>query len=210
MELAAIDNMMNFIENVDIIDHVSEYDSVLVGTNLYCTMSQGLQLKVMLDYPYVYERNLGTKYGDKDKLGTLLECRSDNEPTFCLCFITEGYNFRPDLAKDYLSYEALDKCLKLANVLYGGKHIACPLLGSSRFDGNGDRDRIIDLFKSNLKDVDVTIYDYFQKSRQEEMKEIREKELKVKEIDREKYYQMVKQRKEKAEERFRKNGHRRY
>lgn len=30
------------------------------------------------------------------------------------------------------------------------------------------------------------------------------------EIDREKYYQMVKQRKEKAEERFRKNGHRRY
>ena len=173
-------------------------------------MSQGLQLKVMLDYPYVYERNLGTKYGDKDKLGTLLECRSDNEPTFCLCFITEGYNFRPDLAKDYLSYEALDKCLKLANVLYGGKHIACPLLGSSRFDGNGDRDRIIDLFKSNLKDVDVTIYDYFQKSRQEEMKEIREEELKVKEIDREKYYQMVKQRKEKAEERFRKNGHRRY
>ena len=210
MELAAVDNMMNFIENVDIIDHVSEYDSVLVGTNLYCTMSQGLQLKVMLDYPYVYERNLETKYGDKDKLGTLLECRSDNEPTFCLCFITEGYNFRPDLAKDYLSYEALDKCLKLANVLYGGKHIACPLLGSSRFDGNGDRDRIIDLFKSNLKDVDVTIYDYFQKSRQEEMKEIREEELKVKEIDREKYYQMVKQRKEKAEERFRKNGHRRY
>ena len=54
------------------------------------------------------------------------------------------------------------------------------------------------------------IYDYFQKSRQEEMKEIREEELKVKEIDREKYYQMVKQRKEKAEERFRKNGHRRY
>ena len=210
MELAAVDNMMNFIENVDIIDHVSEYDSVLVGTNLYCTMSQGLQLKVMLDYPYVYERNLATKYGDKDKLGTLLECRSDNEPTFCLCFITEGYNFRPDLAKDYLSYEALDKCLKLANVLYSGKHIACPLLGSSRFDGNGDRDRIIDLFKSNLKDVDVTIYDYFQKSRQEEMKEIREEELKVKEIDREKYYQMVKQRKEKAEERFRKNGHRRY
>ena len=42
------------------------------------------------------------------------------------------------------------------------------------------------------------------------MKEIREEELKVKEIDREKYYQMVKQRKEKAEERFRKNGHRRY
>ena len=84
------------------------------------------------------------------------------------------------------------------------------MLGSSRFDGNGDRDRIIDLFKSNLKDVDVTIYDYFQKSRQEEMKEIREEELKVKEIDREKYYQMVKQRKEKAEERVRKNVHRRY
>jgi hypothetical protein len=88
--------MVKIIKDIDIYDHFNEYDVILIGTNLYCTMSQGVQLKVMLNYPYVFNKNLETKYGDKDKLGTIIECTSDNEPTFCLCFITEGYNFRPD------------------------------------------------------------------------------------------------------------------
>lgn len=198
------------VHDVDLIDHVCEYDVVLVGTNLYCTMSQGFQRKVMLDYHYVYEANMGSKYGDKEKLGTLLECKSDGEPTFCLCFITEGYNFRPDIMKDYLSYDALEKCLMLANILYSGKKIACTMLGTSEFDGNGDKERVMGMFNKCVTDADVTIYDYRQKSRHEEMKEIREKELGVKKVDREKYYEMVRERKRKAEERFRKNGHRRY
>jgi hypothetical protein len=202
--------MIKVIKDVDLFDHVNDYEAVLIGTNTYCTMSQGIQLKVMLNYHYAYEKNLETKYGDKNKLGTILECKSDGEPTFVLCFITSGYNFRPDLSSDYLSYESLEKCLKLINVLYKGKNIACTLLGSSRFDGNGDRDRIKEIFEKTTKDVNLTIYDYFQKSRAEEMKEVREKELEVKKIDREKYYQMVRERKNKADERFRKNGHRRY
>ena len=159
--------MIKVIKDVDLFDHVSEYEAVLIGTNTYCTMSQGIQLKVMLNYHYAYEKNLETKYGDKNKLGTLLECKSEGEPTFCLCFITSGYNFRPDLSSDYLDYESLEKCLKLVNVLYKGKKIATTLLGSSRFDGNGDRKRIEEIFNSTIKDVDLTIYDYFQKSRAE-------------------------------------------
>lgn len=202
--------MINIIKDIDIYDHFSEYDSILIGTNLYCTMSQGIQLKVMLNYPYAYNKNLETKYGDKDKLGTILECKSDGEPTFCLCFITKGYNFRPDLESDYLSYEALEKCLKLVNILYKGKNIACPLLGSSRFDGNGDKDKIYGIFNKALTDVNVTIFDYFQKSKAEEMKEVREAELAVKKVDRKAYYEMVAKRKKEANERFKKNGHRRY
>ena len=182
--------MITIVKDIDLIDHLDEYDIILVGTNLYCTMSQGFQLKVMLDYHYVYEKNLESKYGDKDKLGTLLECSSDGEPTFCLCFITEGYNFRPDIYKD--------------------KKVACTLLGNSRFDGNGDKDKILSIFNDTIKDLDLTIYDYYQKSRHEEMKEVREKELEVKKEDSEAYYKMVRERKKKADERFRKNGHRRY
>ena len=202
--------MIEVIKDIDLYDHFNEYDVILIGTNLYCTMSQGIQLKVMLNYPYVYNKNLETRYGDKDKLGTILECSSDNEPTFCLCFITEGYNFRPDLQSDYLSYEALEKTLKLVNIRYKGKRIACPLLGSSRFDGNGDKERIYSIFNECLKDVECTIFDYFQKSRAEEMKEVRDNELSVKKRDRNAYYEMVRKRKEEAEERFKKNGHRRY
>lgn len=202
--------MINVIKDVDIYDHFSEYDVILIGTNLYCTMSQGIQLKVMLNYHYAFERNLETKYGDIEKLGTVLECKSEGEPTFCLCFITKGYNFRPDLEKDYLSYEALEKCLNLVNILYKGKNIACPLLGSSRFDGNGDKEKIYEIFNKTLSDVNVTIFDYFQKSRAEEMKEVRDNELAVKKVDREAYYKMVAERKKEADERFKKNGHRRY
>lgn len=202
--------MIKIIKDVDLYDHFDEYDIILIGTNLYCTMSQGIQLKVMLNYPYVYNKNLETKYGDIDKLGTILECESEGEPTFCLCFITKGFNFRPDLENDYLSYEALENTLKLVNIRYKGKKIACPLLGNSRFDGNGDKEKIMEIFNTTLKDVECTIFDYFQKSRAEEMKEVRDNELAVKKNDRARYYKMVGERKKKAEERFKKNGHRRY
>jgi hypothetical protein len=201
--------MIDIIKDVDLFEHVDEYDAVLIGTNTYCTMSQGIQLKVMLDYPYVYNKNLETKYADPEKLGTIIECKSDNEPTFCLCFICGSY-FRPDLQKDYLSYESLEKCLRLVNLLYRGKRIATTLLGASRFDGNGDRDKIMEIFNNTIKDVDLTIYDYRQKSRAEGMKEVREKELEVKKRDRAEYYRMVAERKKQADERFKKNGHRRY
>lgn len=202
--------MINIIKDIDLYDHFKEYDVTLIGTNLYCSMGQGVQLKVMLNYPYVFNKNLETKYGDINKLGTVLECTSDNEPTFCLCFITKGYNFRPDLEKDYLSYEALEKCLRLVNVLYKGKRIACPLLGSSRFDGNGDKERILEIFNNCMTDVDVTIYDYFQRSRDEELVEkyMTHKELRKRDL--EAFKAIVKKNKEEAEERFRKNGHRRY
>ena len=83
-------------------------------------------------------------------------------------------------------------------------------MGNSRFDGNGDKDKILSIFNDTIKDLDLTIYDYYQKSRHEEMKEVREKELEVKKEDSEAYYKMVRERKKKADERFRKNGHRRY
>lgn len=201
--------MVNIIKDVDLFEHVDEYEAVLIGTGTYCTMSQGIQLKVMLNYPYVYNKNLETKYGDPDKLGTIVQCEQEKSPRFCLCFIYEG-NFRPDIKKDFLSYESLEKCLSLVNILYKGKNIATTLLGASRFDGNGNREKIIEIFERTLTDVNVTIYDYFQKSRAEEMKEVRDNELAVKKVDREAYYQMVAERKRKADERFRKNGHRRY
>ena len=100
--------------------------------------------------------------------------------------------------------------MRLINILYKGKKVACPLLGSSRFDGNGDRERIYDIFNSCITDVELTIFDYFQKSRAEEMKEVWSDEQKVRNVDKKAYYKMVSERKKAADERFKKNGHRRY
>ena len=60
--------MINIIKDEDLINHVKEYDVTLVGTNTYCFMQNGFPHKVILDYPYVYNINLATKYGDIRKM----------------------------------------------------------------------------------------------------------------------------------------------
>lgn len=201
--------MIKIVNGIDLYEDIDKYDVVLIGTNIYCNMSQGFQRKIMLNYSYVEDKNMSTKYGDETKLGTILECKKENNPTFVLLYINKG-NFRPDLKKDYLSYESLEKCLKLVNVLYKGKKIASTFLGASKFDGNGDKEKIFEIISKSCDNVDLTVYDYIQLSRSEEMKKVRISELKLKSIDMEAYYDAVKKRKEEANERFKNNGHARY
>jgi len=201
--------MVKIIEGKDLYDEINKYDIILIGTNIYCSMSQGFQRKVMLNYPYVQDMNMETKYGDETKLGTIIECKKNENPTFVLCYINKG-NFRPDLKSDYLSYESLEKCIKLINVLYKGKKIACTVMGASKFDGNGNKEKIIDILSQNSPNLDLYVYDYTQLSRSEEMKKIRDYELKLKKIDLEAYYKAVKKRKEDADKRKKNNGHARY
>ena len=91
--------MINIIPNRDLFDDIGLYDVILIGTNIYCSMSQGFQRKIMLNYPYVQEDNMKTNYGDERKLGTLIESKQENKPTFVLLYICKG-NFRPDLNGD--------------------------------------------------------------------------------------------------------------
>lgn len=202
--------MVNVIDGEDIMNHIHEYDVILIGTNVYCTLSHGAQREIALNYPYVREENLKTKYGDVSKLGTILECVRDNEPLFSLLYICRGYPCKKVHGDDYLSYESLEKCLKLINIKYKGLRIGCPLLGCSRFDGNGNKDIVLGIFNKCLTDVDVTIYDYIQLSRNEKQISTRKKELEVKSKDYKAYYEMVKKRKEEAEKRFLRNGYARY
>ena len=158
---------MEIIKDIDLIEDVDKYDVILLGTNVYNTLGNGAQLAFRTKYPYIQDFNLKTQYGDVTKMGTILECYEENSPTIILLYITKGFNFQPHKEKDYLSYESLDKCLQLVNILYKGKKIASPFLGASKFDGNGDKDKIIDIMKRRLIDVDYTLYDYYQYSRQE-------------------------------------------
>lgn len=188
--------MINYIYDVDLFNHVSEYDAIIIGVNTCYTMRHGFQRKVSLHYPYVYDANVKTKYGDVKKLGTVIKCEEENKPTFLLCFINNGLNTRTDLKTDFLSYESLEDCLKIINVLYKGKRLASTLLGSSKFDGNGDKDKIKKIFENCLTDLDITIYEYEQKSRDQMVIEERMKEFAMKKKDLKQYHQMVKERKE--------------
>lgn len=200
--------MFTIIKDIDLFKEIvkNDYDYYILPTNCYCTFGNGYSHKVKLDYPYVYKADLLTKYGDKKKLGTILDVTVENEPSFIIIYINEGYNFRPDLKSDFLDYKALENSLKRINVEYKGKKIACPLIGCSRFDGNGDRDKVIEIINKETKNIDLYVYDYFQKSRDEELVEIFKEEERVKSVDYEKYRDMVKKRKAEAKLRKDKNG----
>lgn len=201
--------MINIIKDIDLYEHFNEYDFILIGTGINCMMTQGIQRDIMLNYPYVQNENMKTKYGDKSKLGTILECKEEGQPTFILLFIYTA-NQRPDLNPVYVSYESIEKCLKIVNILYKGCKVATTMLGCSRFDGNGDKDTVLELLKKYSTNINLDVYDFEQKSRAEKLKEIRQNELKLKEENIDAYYETVRKRKEEAERRKENNGHARY
>ena len=176
---------------------ISKYDAILVGTNTYCSLANGFQYYVSHNYPYVFVDNCRTKYGDRRKIGTIIASKRDGYPTFVLCYVSLGYNFRPDIISDYLDYEALERCLKSVDIIYKGKKLATTLIGSTPFDGNGNREKILGIFNSNIKNVDLTIYDFEQKSKKTLDYERMIFELNLRSNDKQAYYSYMKEKKEK-------------
>lgn len=155
--------MVTFIKDIDLIDDIDKYDVILVGTNTYHVMGNGFQRKVRVKYPTTYYLNTTTKYADKNKLGTRVS--TIGEPIFSLCFITHGYNFRPDLTPDYLDYKALESCIKSANDEYINLKVATTMIGCSKFDGNGNVERVLEILHNNTSNIDLYVYDYVQLDR---------------------------------------------
>lgn len=152
---------LTIIKNIDLIKDYDKYDVILIGTNIYNKMSDGFQLKIRKVEPMVLELNMGTKYADNNKLGKRVSLY-DSTPIYSLCFIVKGYNFRPDKESDYLDYNALETCIKTANLEFQGKKVATTLIGSSIFDGNGDRVKILKILEENSDKIDLYVYDYIQ------------------------------------------------
>jgi len=152
--------MLTIIKDIDLITKIKDYDVILVGTNTYHTMGNGFQMKVRVKYPDTYKMNITTKYGDKSKIGTRIT--NNSTPKFSLCFITNSYNFRPDLSPDYLDYDGLEKCIKTANIEFSGLNVATTMIGGSKFDGNGDRDKILGILNKYSDRMNLFVYDYEQ------------------------------------------------
>jgi hypothetical protein len=163
--------MVDIVINEPLIKHVNEYDGIIIGTNCYQSMRNGFQFEASEKYPYIQEYNYKTRYGDKDKLGEIVECKKDNYPLFILAFITFGYNFKGNNI-DFFDYDALAKSLKLINILYSRKSLATTMIGCSEFDGNADRERILSILNKYVTDFNLTLYDY----KQESHKTIKQKE----------------------------------
>ena len=151
---------MNIIKDKDPIWETEKYDVILVGTSIYCMLTNGFQSKIRFKYPHVDDANNKTPFGDKRKLGKRLtvEPIEDGQPIISLLYIA---NY-PHSKRVFVDYEALENALATANAEFKGKKVMTTLLGESAFDGNGDREKLLKIIEENTKDLDLDVYDYKQ------------------------------------------------
>ena len=157
--------MLKIIKDKDPIWETDNFDVILIGTSIYNQLNGGFQSKIKYKYPIVDEKNRETKYADFSKLGTRITI--NDTPTISLMYIC-GYP-RPNI--DTVDYDSLTKCLLTANAEFRGKKVLTTILGSSQFDGNGDKDKCLKIIKDSTKELDITLYDYEQKKRADEIRE---------------------------------------
>lgn len=158
----------------DLIDDIQKYDVILIGSGIYNSQGNGFQKKMCINFPDIDKVNKETNYADVSKLGTCQIITSyvkQGFPIFVLCYINKG-NFRPDLYKESLSYEALENCLKLVDSHFKNKKIGTTLLGNAKFEGNGDAEKIYEIIGNVCNNNEYYIYDYIQKPFNEEYPEI--------------------------------------
>jgi hypothetical protein len=155
---------INFIHEINLIEDVFKYDLILLGTGIHNALGNGFQYDVKINFPKVEETVKKTPYADSRKLGTV-EVINGN-PIFCVGFIHKG-GYRKDINPDYLDYNALKDVLFLIDKNFIGKKIAMPLIGCSKYDGNGDKEKVIQMLTELSDRNEYFIYDYEQRDYRE-------------------------------------------
>lgn len=160
--------MITIIKDIPLINDVFQYDVILVGTSINNALGNGFQRQVKINFSIVDEINKSTNYGDIRKLGTVKVVATT--PIFCLCYINKSKR-RPDINPDYLDYVSLEQCLKLINDNFKGKRIASTIIGLSDYEGNGNREKIMNIIEKNSNNIDLYLYDYKQLDYEQERKD---------------------------------------
>lgn len=155
---------INIIHNKHLIEDIFDYDVIVLGTGIHNALGNGFQYDVKINFPIVEETVKKTPYADPRKLGTVTVI--SGKPVFCVGFIHQG-GYRKDLTPDYLNYDSLKEVLSLIDENFENKRIACPLIGCSKYDGNGDENTVLTLFKALSDRNEYFIYDYEQRDYRE-------------------------------------------
>lgn len=151
---------VTIIKNKEAIYDTEEYDVVLVGVSTHNMLMGNFQGKMAIKFPIFEKVYNKTAYGDLRKLGKriTIDDLGEGKPIISLMYICTY----PSIKKDFIDYDALEKCLRTANAEFKGKRVMTTLLGSTRFDGKGDRQKCLNIIRKTTNDIDLYVYDYEQ------------------------------------------------
>ena len=157
--------MVTVIKNKEPIYDTDNFDVVLMGVSTHNMFMGNFQGKMAVKYPIIEKANNSTPYGDLRKLGKRVTIDEDR-PIISLMYICT-YPSRKD---NFIDYEALKNCLRTANAEFKGKKVLTTVLGSTKFDGKGDKEKCMQIIEENTKDLDLYVYDFEQITIKEELK----------------------------------------
>ena len=156
---------VTIVKDKFLIEDIKKYTIVLVPMSANNSMNSGFAYEIGLNFPPIREKVQTTPYGDRRKFGTVSVFKDDGI-TFCICFMHTGGQSKQ---VEYVKYDSLADCLDLININFKGKTVASPILGSTKYDGRGDKEKIINIFKEHCTDIDLILYDYEERNFMDEI-----------------------------------------
>ena len=160
----------------ELLPKIKDYDVILFGMSLNHSFNQGLLYELALNFPDIkrYE-NHGTGYGDRRKYGkafsivshdsAILSTNRESGKIFFACYMNDGGYNRKNGNLDCVKYDCLEKCLISVRERCRGYNfkIAAPIIGASYYDGNGNKEKILNIFEKVFADDNIDLYDYDQR-----------------------------------------------
>ena len=156
---------VTIVKDKFLIEDIKKYTIVLVPMSANNSMNSGFAYEIGLNFPPIREKVQTTPYGDRRKFGTVSVFK-DEGITFCICFMHTGGQSKQ---AEYVKYDSLADCLDLININFKGKTVASPILGSTKYDGRGDKEKIINIFKEHCTDIVLILYDYEERNFMDEI-----------------------------------------
>ena len=156
---------VTIVKDTFLIEDIKKYTIVLVPMSANNSLNSGFAYEIGLNFPPIREKVQTTPYGDRRKFGTVSVFK-DEGITFCICFMHTGGQSKQ---AEYVKYDSLADCLDLININFKGKTVASPILGSTKYDGRGDKEKIINIFKEHCTDIDLILYDYEERNFMDEI-----------------------------------------
>ena len=156
---------VTIVKDKFLIEDIKKYTIVLVPMSANNSMNSGFAYEIGLNFPPIREKVQTTPYGDRRKFGTVSVFK-DEGITFCICFMHTGGQSKQ---AEYVKYDSLADCLDLININFKGKTVASPILGSTKYDGRRDKEKIINIFKEHCTDIDLILYDYEERNFMDEI-----------------------------------------
>ena len=131
-----------------------EFDVIVHGCNCFCSMGAGIAKSIKDTFPEVYEADLRTEKGSRDKLGSISFAkvqRKENEIT-----IVNGYTQYFAGGRGVLvDYAAVLSVMKEVKSRFSGREIGYPMIGAGL--ARGDWSVISKIIDEQLEGEDHTL-----------------------------------------------------